>query len=167
MSFNEYCKQNIFIPLGMTNTFWRLDEINQTIVTPYDFDNSDNNAAITQYTFTDYPNGGLRSTTTDMFHFLSGLTQGGQFNGVRFLKSTTVAQMITPQIPSIDNEVGLHLFVMDAANGLWGHDGGEKGVSTIMGYNPSTKVGALIFTNQGDAEVETILSEAYKIGVTL
>lgn len=166
-SFNQYCKENIFIPLGMSNTFWRLDEISQTIVTPYDFNNSGQNEAIKQYTFTDYPNGGLRSTVRDMFRFLSGLTQGGVFNGVRFLKESTVAQMRTPQIPTIDNTVGLHLFIMDASNGLWGHDGGEKGVVTIMGYNPSTKVGALIFTNQGDAEVEKILSEAYKIGLTL
>ncbi len=75
--------------------------------------------------------------------------------------------MITPQIPSIDNEVGLHLFIMDSAHELWGHDGGEDGVATIMAFNPVTKIGALIFANQGDAELEEILSEAYKLGLKI
>ena len=75
--------------------------------------------------------------------------------------------MITPQIPSIDNEVGLHLFLMNAANGLWGHDGGEEGVATIMAFNPTTRVGAIILTNQGDAELDEMLTEAYKLGLDL
>jgi len=41
IDFNTYCKQNIFNPLEMSNTFWRLDEISQTIVTPYDYENGD------------------------------------------------------------------------------------------------------------------------------
>jgi hypothetical protein len=46
--------------------------------------------------------------------------------------------------------MGLHLFLIDAENGLWGHDGGEQGVATIMAFNPTTKVGAIILTNQGE-----------------
>ena len=68
VDFNTYCKQNIFNPLGMSNTYWRLDEITQTIVQPYDYDEGEYEA-IEHYTFTDYPNGGLRSTGEDMFKF--------------------------------------------------------------------------------------------------
>ncbi|MGK0389753.1 MAG: CubicO group peptidase (beta-lactamase class C family) [Maribacter sp.] len=167
-SFNSYCKENIFIPLGMTHTFWRLDEIaqtNYTIVQPYDYYNGDYEA-IDHYTFTDYPNGGLRSTGEDMFKFLSAFVQGGESNNYQLLNSTTVNAMITPQIPSLDNETGLHMFIMNAENNLWGHDGGEQGVATIMAFNPTTKVGAIILSNQGDADLDEILAEAYKIGLT-
>lgn len=75
--------------------------------------------------------------------------------------------MITPQIPSLDNEVGLHLFLMNPANNLWGHDGGEQGVATIMAFNPDLKIGAIILTNQGDADLDEILVAAYKFGLTL
>ncbi|MBL4709608.1 MAG: beta-lactamase family protein [Flavobacteriales bacterium] len=166
-NFNLFCKENIFIPLGMMNTYWRLDEINQIIVKPYDFDDNGNNKAIQHYTFTDYPNGGLRSNARDMFRFLSAISQEGVYSGVRNLKASTAKQMAMPQIPNLDDEVGLHLFIMNAQYGLWGHDGGEQGVTTIMAYNPTTMIGALIFTNQGDASLETILREAYKLGSSL
>ena len=167
-NFNSYCKENIFNPMGMSNTFWRLDEIpqTQTIVTPYNYANGQYEA-IEHYTFTDYPNGGLRSTVIDMFKLLSAFTQAGKFNNFELLTQNTIDSMITPQIPSLDNEVGLHLFLMDTENGLWGHDGGEQGVATIMAFNPTTKVGAIIFTNQGDAELDEILVETYKLGLTI
>ena len=166
VSFNAYCKQNIFNPLGMNTTYWRLDEISQTIVTPYNYENGQYDA-IQHYTFTDYPNGGLRSTGADMFKFLNAFTQGGQSNNYELLTESTINSMITPQIPSLDNEVGLHLFLMNPENELWGHDGGEQGVATIMAFNSSTKVGAIILTNQGDVELDEILVEAYKLGLKL
>lgn len=166
MDFNNYCKQNIFAPLGMTNTFWRLDEISQTIVTPYTLQGGSLQAN-QQYTFTDYPNGGLRSTGQDLFKFLSAFVMNGQSNNYQLLSQATINEMITPQIPSIDDEVGLHFFLMNRKNGLWGHDGGEEGVATIMAFNPTTKIGAIILANEGDADLEEILQEAYQLGFIL
>jgi CubicO group peptidase (beta-lactamase class C family) len=166
ISFNDYCKQNIFAPLGMTNTFWRLDEITQQIVQPYDYINGQHEA-IGHYTFTDYPNGGLRSNARDLFKFASALAQKGNYNNQQLLKSTTVEAMLTPQIPNLDPNTGLHLFQLYEDNTLWGHDGGEKGVSTIMVFNPSTQVGVLIFTNSGDANLDQIVVDAYNVGLNL
>ncbi len=166
INFNEYCKQNIFTPLGMTNTAWRLDEISQTIVQPYNYSNGQYES-IDHYTFTDYPNGGLRSTGKDLFKFISTFVQDGISNNYQLLEENTIDAMLSPQIPSINNEVGLHLFVMNADNNLWGHDGGEQGTATIMAFNPTTKVGAIILSNQGDADLDEILVEAYKLGMNL
>lgn len=164
--FNSYCKQNIFVPLGMTNTFWRLDEISQTIVQPYNYTNG-SYQPIQHYTFTDYPNGGLRSTGRDMFIFLSAFVQNGVSNNHTLLSASTVNSILTPQIPSLDNSVGLHMFVMNATNSLWGHDGGEQGVATIMAFNPSNKVGAIILSNQGEADLDEILVKSYEYGLSL
>lgn len=166
IGFNAYCKQNIFAPLGMTNTFWRLDEISQPIVMPYNYSNS-GYEAIQHYTFTDYPNGGLRSNARDLFKFLRAFPQAGRANNYQLLEAATAAKMYSPQIPNLDSEVGLHMFIMDADNNLWGHDGGEQGVATIIAFNPSTKVGAIVLANQGDAELEDILIEAYQLGLKL
>lgn len=166
LGFNEYCKQNIFTPLGMTNTAWRLDEISQTIVEPYDYVNGDY-VAIGHYTFTDYPNGGLRSTAKDMFKFLSAFVRDGSVNNHQLLNVATINEMISPQIPSLANDMGLHLFHMNTANNLWGHDGGEQGVTTIMAFNPTTGIGAIILTNQGEADLDEMLVEAYKFGLGL
>ena len=166
IDFDDYCKQNIFDPLGMTNTSWRLDEISQTIVQPYDYVNGQNEA-IDHYTFTDYPNGGLRSTGKDMFKFLSAFVQEGTANNYQLLNAETISSMITPQIPSLANDMGLHLFLMNTANNLWGHDGGEQGAATIMAFNPTTNIGAIVLTNQGEADLDEILVEAYKFGLEL
>jgi CubicO group peptidase (beta-lactamase class C family) len=166
IDFNSYCKQNIFTPLGMNNSFWRLDEISQTIVTPYNY-NRREFEAIQHYTFTDYPNGGLRSTSRDLFIFLRAFTQGGKSNDYQLLSESTINSMLTPQISTIDNEVGLHLFLMDSDYSLWGHDGGEQGVATIMAINQKTKVGAIILTNQGEVDLDEILVETYKLGLSL
>lgn len=166
INFNTYCKQNIFTPLGMSNTYWRLDEISETIVTPYNYENRQYEA-VQHYTFTNYPNGGLRSTGKDMFKFLRAFTQGGQSNSFELLTPGTISAMISPQILSVDDEVGLHLFLMDTKNNLWGHDGGEEGVATIIAFNPATGVGAIILANQGEVELDEILVEAYKIGLDL
>ncbi len=164
INFNEYCKQNIFSPLGMNHTFWRLDEITQIIVQPYDYING-KNEAIQHYTFTDYPNGGLRSTGRDMFQFLSAFVQDGSVNNYQLLNPTTINSMTILQIPSINNDMGLHLFQLNAQNNLWGHDGGEQGVATIMAFNPSTKIGIILLTNQGEANLDELLVESYKFGL--
>lgn len=169
MNFNAYCKAHIFQPLGMEHSFWRLDESflsNLPLVQPYRLANSQLEA-LQHYTFTDYPNGGLRSTGRDLHTFLSAFVQDGMANNYQLLAATTISSMITPQIPSIDNQVGLHLFQMDTSHNLWGHDGGEEGVATIMAFNPNTKVGAIILTNQGDVDLDEILVEAYKLGLQL
>jgi CubicO group peptidase (beta-lactamase class C family) len=168
-SFNDYCKENIFQPLGMTNTFWRLDEIDQTsqtIVQPYNLV-KDKFEPIQHYTFTDYPNGGLRSNAKDMAILLSCFAQNGNSGTGEILNESTVIKMITPQIPDIDKEVGLHLFLMNSDNNLWGHNGGEQGVATIMAFNPTTKIGAIILTNQGEVDLDEILLQAYKLGLKL
>lgn len=166
LSFNEYCKRNIFSPLGMTQTHWRLDEINGTIVQPYNYVNGQYEA-IQHYTFSDYPNGGLRSTSRDLYKFLTALVNNGSSNNQQLLSAATVNAILTPQIPTLDPNVGLHFFKLNDTHQLWGHDGGEQGVATIMAFNPTTKVGAIILTNQGDSDLDEILVEAYELGLTL
>lgn len=158
--FRTYCQENIFTPLNMTNSFWRLSEINQPMVTLYE-----SAEAVTPYTFTDYPNGGLRSNTADLYKFLQMLMNNGQVGGTQILKETTVQEMFTPQISEIDNEVGLHFFVMNRANNLWGHDGGEQGITTIMAFNQATKAGAIILASESDINLDEILVKAYEEGL--
>jgi len=168
MDFNDYCKQNIFRPLGMTHTYWRLDEIEQNgafIVQPYEHGRWEYEE-IQHYTFTDYPNGGLRSTCTDLFFLLKAFINEGVSNGYQLLDTETVDQMVTPQIPVIDDEQALQMFLIARNKNLWGHDGGELGVSTIMAFNPDTETGVIVLANEGNAYLDNILKEGYKIGIT-
>lgn len=164
MDFSDYCEKNIFNPLGMSNTAWHLADISQTIVQPYDYVNG-RNEMVEHYTFTDYPNGGLRSTANDMFRLLTAFVENGKSNDYQLLKPNTVQQMLTAQIPNISEDTGLHIFLMDEQEQLWGHDGGESGVATTAAFNQKTKIGAIILSNQGEADLEELLVEAYLVGL--
>ncbi len=163
MSFNEYCKKYIFEPLGMDSTYWRLDEISsKIIVQPYEGTKS-----IEHYTFTDYPNGGLRSTVTDMSYFLQAFAHDGVSRNYQLLKPQTIKQILTLQVPKISEDMGLHMFYMNTQFNIWGHDGWEQGASTIMGINLDTGIGVIILTNQSDVELDTMLEKAYSYGAEI
>lgn len=163
MDFAEYCKENIFKPLKMTNTAWHLKDINSTIVMPYALHNGEYEA-IGHYTFPDYPNGGLRSTAADMFKFLAAFIQEGKSHGYRLLKKETINKMMKAQIPQIDETVGLHLFEIDWEEDLWGHSGGEMGVSTQVAFSPASEVGVIILASTEDADLDEIMWEGYYLG---
>jgi CubicO group peptidase (beta-lactamase class C family)/monoamine oxidase len=160
--FNDYSKEKVFGPLGMESTYWMLEEIPRTtqIVTLYPGDAGER-AAVEHYTFTDFPNGGLRTTAQDLHKFMLS------YQNATLLKESTIIQMFTPQIPNLDHTMGLHWFLMNEAYGLWGHDGGEEGVSTNMAFNPENGVGVVILSNASDLDLDEILEQAYEYGASL
>lgn len=163
--FNAYCKQHIFQPLGMSNTYWSLEEALQSgnrLVKPYRSEGR-RLLPVEHYTFTDYPNGGLRSTANDLWAFLRALIGDQEAAEARLLRPEIAKLMWRPQLPAIDEEVGLHMFLLHRSHQLWGHDGGEEGVATIMAFNPETKAGAILLANQGDADLDELLEEAYEL----
>lgn len=188
MDFAEYCRENIFDPLGMDNSYWRFAEINadnRNITTLYEIDldncNLTNRTAVVPYTSGDYPNGMLYSTTYDMHKFLSAFTNQGTSNGYQLLKPATAAAMVTAQTPILEPEMGLHFFmeINRMVNGqslqMWGHNGAEEGISSLMAYNKSDNIGAIILSSQiedpsnncEDIDLSDMLVEAYKEGVNL
>jgi CubicO group peptidase (beta-lactamase class C family) len=159
--FDVYCKNNIFTPLNMTKTEWRLANIPiSELAIPYS--NKMTNTS-PHYTAPDYPNGGLRTTVLDLSIFLRMVIQKGSFNGKQILSQATITEMETLQFGS--DIQGLSFFY-DTINGskVLGHTGGEQGVTTMMFYNPSNKVGVIVFCNQEDADLDSITSLLFDYG---
>lgn len=160
MDFNEYCKKNIFEPLGLENTYWRLDEIENVIVQPYDYSDGEY-SLIEQYTWTDYPNGGIRSSALDMYKFFRAFTHDGMSNGYQLLKEETISEMMRPQIPDLEEAMGLHMFGYPSAD-AWGHDGQEMGATAFAGVNKDSKIGVIVLCNSGEAHVADIAAAAFE-----
>jgi len=59
------------------------------------------------------------------------------------------------------------MFLMESTNNLWGHDGGEQGVATIMAFNPENNIGVILFCNQGETDLEDTLKATYNFGTKL
>ncbi len=164
--FDIYCKENIFEPLGMTKTEWRLSNIPlNELAIPYSplFTPSS-----PHYTFIDYPDGGLRTTVIDLSKFLRMMIMNGNFNGHEILKPETLMLMKQPT-QEMDEDgyiytLGLLYYKIGNFN-LCGFDGGEQGVTTLMFYDPDSSVGAIVFTNTTMSYLSLITSALIQYGV--
>ncbi|MBX7226095.1 MAG: beta-lactamase family protein [Chitinophagales bacterium] len=162
MPFDVYCENNIFIPLGMNKTEWRLSKTPLSeLAIPYsnDIENTNN----PHYTFPDYPNGGLRTNVIDLSKFLSAFMLNGSLNGTRILSAAGATEMKTLQFGSSEQCLSFYFDDIDGRTVL-GHSGGEKGVTTEMFYDPKTNVGAIIFNNDDDADLVNMLSLLFSYG---
>jgi CubicO group peptidase (beta-lactamase class C family) len=164
--FDIYCKENIFTPLGMTKTEWRLSNIPpDELAVPYSplFTPSS-----PQFTFIDYPDGGLRTTVVDLSKFLRMIIMNGSFNGYKVLRPETVA--IMKQSNNIIDRDGYKyglglLFMKNGSFNLCGHDGGEQGVTTQMFFDPNTHVVAIVFTNTSMSYLNLITNSLIQYGI--
>lgn len=159
--FDVYCKNNIFTPLGMTKTEWRLSNTPiAELAVPY---SSDITSANPHYTFPDYPNGGLRTTVLDLSQFLRVVIQNGTLNGVQILSMASMSEMKTLQFGSSEQCLS---FYYENINGkrILGHSGGEKGATAEMYYDTNTNVGVIVFSNEEDAPLDNIMTLLFGYG---
>ncbi len=155
--FDRFTERRIFAPLGMTRTSWRVADFRvEDMAMPYGHFGE----VYENYTFPDYPNGGLRTTVKDLSKFLRAFMLGGTLDGHTILEPASVREMSRVQYPNTADAQwqGLGWTELELADGagtktFLGHFGGSEGVSTLMAYDPLKKTGAIIFTN-GDFSSE-------------
>jgi CubicO group peptidase (beta-lactamase class C family) len=147
LPFDRYCKEQIFTPLGMDTTSWRLEGIDRSILAmPYD-KGASGYVPYGHYGEPDYPDGMLRTSVKELGYFLISYIEGGQYNGQRVLKSRTVREMLKRQSP-LDRSQGL-VWVSQSIGGrlVWGHDGADNGAGAQMWFDPAKSEGVILLTN--------------------
>ncbi len=164
-SFEDFCANRIFLPLGMIDTAWRLAALDASrVALPYAFKRGKGYVSYGHYGYPDIPNGALRTTATQLAKFLMMFMNGGSYNGHTVLQPATVTEMTTAQIPDIDSGQGLIWYHQRVRkHEMIGHDGGDDGVSTAMFYEPSSSTGIIVLANGNkgaDAVLKRILLDA-------
>lgn len=170
--FNDYCRTNIFNKLCMEHTSWYLADFDTSqVARPHQWTGSQY-TPYAHYGFADYPDGQLRTNLRDMARFLSTYLQGGTFNNQQLLSTASVNQMLTPQIPSLDATQGLNWYTEDiyleqgGTVALWGHNGGESGVSTDVYINRDNQIAIAVFSN-GEGDNLNVVDELYNYALEL
>jgi CubicO group peptidase (beta-lactamase class C family) len=159
--FDVYCETNIFSPLGMNKTEWRLANTPLSeLAIPYSDEITSMNP---HYTFPDYPNGGLRTTVLDLSRFLRMVMLNGSFNGVQILSAASMATMKTLQFGSTEQCLAFYYETIKGRR-ILGHSGGEKGATAEMYYDTNTNVGVIVFSNEEDAALDNILTLLFNYG---
>ncbi len=169
--FHHYCDTAIFQKLCMKNTSFLLAGIPDTnlIARPYTYSGTYDDVGL--YGYPDYPDGQLRTTIKGLARFMTMYLQWGEFEGERILDSTTVAYILQQQTP-VDPGQGIIFYAGQSSNGdvLWGHNGGDVGVSTAMYFNMDKKTGAIVLTNgEGSPQSypDLMVDTLYKYGLTV
>ncbi len=170
--FNEYCRESIFSPLGMSDSGWFLTEVDTgrhavpyTLV-PQDFELPEDRTmesylpagdpaessltpgayfAHCLYSFYNYPDGLVRTSINELSRFLRVYMNGGVFDGAQILQPATIRLMLS------NDHFGRGLCwstrSLSSGDLLWGHGGGDPGIATYMGFRQRDKVGVLLFYN--------------------
>jgi len=99
--FSDYCKENIFIPLGMKDTGWMLRDIDSNRVI-FGYGSLTANSIIEYkkvkpFGVPDYPSGNLRTTLQDFSKFIRAFINKGSYNNYSLLKPETIELMLSPQ----------------------------------------------------------------------
>ena len=171
MPFDDYCEEHIFEPLCMEKTAWHMADLDSNeVARPYSYSNG-NFIANPHYGFADYPDGQLRSSITDLANYMIAFLNGGSLGSNAILSPSSVSEMWTQQIPSIESKQGLNwykelLYHSGGETLLWGHNGGELGVSTDMYVDPESNIGLCVLSNGGGTNLY-ICDELYDYALSL
>jgi len=150
--FNDYCKENIFIPLGMFNTSFSLTDLNiENAAIPYHYQTSGTHKRYDHHRILHYPAAGLRTTINDLSHFLIAHMNGGVYKSTRILDEETVDMMHTIQ-SSIENYIwyglGWRIWKVFGIEKFSGHTGDfTPGFSTTMKIRIRDNYGIIFFVN--------------------
>jgi CubicO group peptidase (beta-lactamase class C family) len=159
-SFEQYCQNSLFAPLGMDETSWFLANLDtNNIAVQYDY-----SGGYVRYGFATlplYPAGQLRTSSIQLARHLMAFMLFGELNGNRILDSSTVALMMTDQFPDVPTEdpdgvmqgIGWYKLFNEADGWqYWGHNGGLTGCRTWMLFRPDEGSGIVELTNGNSSD---------------
>lgn len=160
--FDEYCEENIFEPLGMSATSWRLADIDLSdLAMPYNgtwfgYD------PYGQYGQANYPDGMLRTSAVELARILIAYMQGGSYGSARILSESTVNLILSRQT-ALNDAQGLVWFRMSLDDRLlWGHDGSDDGASAAMWFDPEEDVGVIMMANGNWSDEDTVFKKLFE-----
>jgi CubicO group peptidase (beta-lactamase class C family) len=166
--FDQYCRDSIFLPLGMTNTAWFLRDLDTTLIArPYTWNGNYIDLGLRGYSY--YPSAQLRTTLRSLAQFLALNICYGKVGDVRILDSATVSVMRKSHYPSIEPTQGLIWYTYLLGQRLaWGHAGIMDGVRAAIWLDENKRTGIIVLANMvPTTSIIPILNALFEIGDTI
>ncbi len=172
-----YLNEEIFSPLGITNTGFNRTQFDQEkIVIPYFWnDTLDEVEPLPKYDCYAYGAGALRTTVMDLSNYLIAHMNGGiSTTGFKILESNTIDLMHDCTHSSLGAGYG-YGWARDSITSEWtGHNGGTVGTRAQMLFTypeeePDFPVGVIVIGNQGvvsESAIRMILNELMNDALT-
>lgn len=151
INFAQHMQQNLFEPLGLHNTAWHHEQLNTSNpkAIQYALDSELQPNAVPEFSYPTFYDGDLNISANDLAKFLITITNGGEYQGVRVLKETSVNTMLSNQTDVLNqrDKQGVFWYWNGA---FFGHTGGDPGTNAVMHYNAVTKTGIVVLMNGED-----------------
>jgi len=152
VSFEQFCQDSIFTPLGMTETSWFIANLDtNNVAMPYDYINFAYEP-LGYYGISLYPAGQLRTSAAQLARHMNAFMDFGILEGNRILDSTTVEMIRADQFPEVgstDSRQGLGWLAEYGGDyGTYGHGGALHGVNTNIGFDPKERSGWILLMNR-------------------
>ena len=155
---NTYTKRHIFEPLRMDDTGWLLSEIAPAKHSKLYVSDGGLAVPIPLYGGTTYPDGGVRTSVSDLSRFFIALLNGGEYQGTRILEMESAEEMLRFQYTESNKPDNVNLSGEDSVNSgiFWatkrdvtniGHNGSDPGVRTMMLSDLDREIGVILFVN--------------------
>ncbi len=152
--FEQYVREHIFTPLGMTHSAFE-EPVPNEINASQGYVRTDKPATGFEL-FQPPPAGGISSSAADMGRFALALLNGGALEGRRILNPETVAAMWTPQFRASEQLPAACMgFYQTWRNGLRfvGHDGDLLAFHSMFLIEPQQKLVLFVsYNSRGSAE---------------
>ena len=152
VSLDPLTKQQLFDPLGMHNTSWKISDIHKQLVRPYEcVANEFKELPPTGYP--DWPAGMLRTSPHDFARFLTIFTNNGCVDGKRYLTTETLrtfldAAPIPTATPGVSYQQGLVWEIRGTGDDvIVEHAGIDPGATALASVKPNKGTAALVFAN--------------------
>jgi CubicO group peptidase (beta-lactamase class C family) len=152
IQFNEYVENNIFAPLGMTNSSYYLNKSNKDVISKGYSYSSDGFVEKQLGTIAVHPAGSITSSANDMGKFLLAHMNDGELNGNRILSEELSKEMKTQQFAqnSILSGYGLGFFQNYKNSDIYMHDGDTDSFTSQLSLHPEKEIGYFISYNTMD-----------------
>ncbi|MFN8185389.1 MAG: serine hydrolase domain-containing protein [Candidatus Nanopelagicales bacterium] len=173
-SFEDYTRDNLFRPMGMTSSSFNDALAPDSAVTRNYAPEADGAVSPRPREYVNgWAAGSILTSANDMTGYLRMLTAKGQGVNGRVLQEASLAAMTTPQTDAAldinPGEVGLSWFLMDTwAGPVIMHDGGTVYNISMLQVLPESGIGVLVSTNTaiGSGISDTIAARALSLMYT-
>lgn len=159
---DAYTRRHILTPLGMRSTGWFLRDLPIAELSTQFMAHDGWAIPLPRYGGTTYPDGGVRTSVSDLSRFFIALLNHGEHDGVRILPAREAGEMTRFQFAAPDfpkgygpGEGNTGLFWRTRHNGEYmGHGGNDPGVQAAMLSSLDRRVAVVLLSNTSGGTAE-------------
>ena len=152
--WEEVIRREIFAPLGMTNSIANLNErtARPDYALGYVWDSGSSSLKLRPFTKTLNElaaAGMIGSSVRDLTHWVAMLSNGGVYNGRRFVSAKMFSELTTPAMPikaEYSYALGWARYTLGPVS-VVEHNGGGDGISALVSFAPEQHIGFIFLAN--------------------